>query len=55
VLHFLSYFVRHFSSEELRHQSFSELEAKRSHLLHNKITEVPGEFSASYSVKLSRV
>jgi len=41
VLHFLSYFVRHFSSEELRHQSFSELEAKRSHLLHNKITEVP--------------
>jgi len=42
VLHFVSYFVRHFSAEELQGDDFNALVAKKNHLLGKRIREIPG-------------
>lgn len=41
VLHFVSYFVRHFSAEELQGDDFNALVAKKNHLLGKRIREIP--------------
>jgi hypothetical protein len=42
VLHFVSYFVRHFSAEELQGDDWNALVAKKNHLLGKRINEIPG-------------
>jgi CBS domain-containing protein len=41
VLHFVSYFVRHFSAEELQGDDWNALVAKKNHLLGKRINEIP--------------
>ncbi len=42
MLHFVSYFVRHFSAGELQGDDFNALVAKKNHLLGKRIREIPG-------------